>query len=184
MKAQSTTPRTNWALIIISILIAYGLFLLPAFERFILGLGEWSYLGAFFAGILFVFTSTVATAVVVFHILGEVMSPWTIGLIAGLGALLGDYLIFMLIRRYIAEHTKRLAKSIHASSWFRFAKSKHFDWILPLIVIIIVALPFPDEVGMALLGISKIKPYQFIILAFVLHSITIALIAMTGQVMQ
>lgn len=181
MKSEAKTPRTNWALVIISVLIAYGLFLLPAFKDFILNLGEWSYFGVFLSGILFVFTFTVATAVVAFHTFGEIMLPWTIGLIAGLGAVVGDYLIFMFVRKHIQERTQRLAKDLEKYTWFKIAKNKYFEWLLPLVGIIIVALPFPDEVGMVLLGISKIKPYQFIILAFVLHSITIALIAMTGQ---
>lgn len=184
MKSEAKTPRTNWALIIISILIAYGLLLLPTFKDFILNLGEWSYFGIFISGILFVFTSTVATAVIVFHRFGEIIPPWTIGLIAGLGAVVGDYLIFMFIRKHIAGHTRSLAKKIHKSTWFKVVKVKHVEWVLPLAGVIIVALPFPDEVGMALLGISKIKPHQFVILAFILHTITITLIAMTGQVIQ
>ncbi len=179
METQTTAPRTNWALIIISIIIAFGLSRHQPFNDFLLGLGDWSYLGIFFAGILFVFTFTVASAVIVFHALGEVISPWMIGLIAAFGAVIGDYLIFILIRKYIRGYTERLANRFPK---FLKSKNKYFQWMLPVIGVLIVALPFPDEVGMALLGISKIKPYQFIILAFVLHAIMIALIAMTAQI--
>jgi len=182
MAPQTTTPRTNWVLIIVSIIIAFGLSQYQPFHNFLLGLGDWSYIGAFFAGVLFVFTSTVALAVIVFHMLGEFMPPWTIGIIAGFSAAVGDYLIFMFVRKHIFGDTERLAKQFPKSFWGRLAKNTYFQWALPVLGIAIVALPFPDEVGIALLGISKIKLHQFIILAFIAHAIVITLIATTGQV--
>ncbi len=182
MASRTTTPRTNWPLIGISIIVAFGLSQYQPFHEFLLGLGDWSYVGIFFTGILFVFTFTVATTIIIFHTLGEVMSPWTIGLIAGFGAVVGDYLIFMFVRKHIFGDTERLAKQFPKSFWGKLAKNTYFQWLLPVLGIAIVALPFPDEVGIALLGISKIKLYQFIILAFIAHAIIITLIAMTGQV--
>ena len=182
MASKTTTPRTNWALVGISIIAAFGLSQYQPFHDFLLGLGDWSYVGIFFTGILFVFTFTVATAIIILHMLGEVMSPWMIGLVAGLGAVIGDYLIFMFVRKHILGKTNDLAKHLPKSFWGKLAKNTYFQWLLPVLGIIIVVLPFPDEVGITLLGISKIKLYQFVILAFVAHVVIITLIAMTGKV--
>jgi len=182
MALQITPHRTNWPLIVISIVVAFGLSQYQPFHNFLLGLGNWSYVGIFFTGILFVFTFTVATAVIIFHMLGEVMSPWMVGLIAGLGAVVGDYLIFIFVRKHILGNTEFLVKHFSKSFWGKLAKNTYFQWLLPVLGIAIVVLPFPDEVGIVLLGISKIKLYQSIILAFMAHAIIITLIAMTGQV--
>jgi len=40
--------------------------------------------------------------------------------------------------------------------------------MLPVIGALIIVSPFPDELGVTLMGITKIKSYQFLILAFIL----------------
>lgn len=182
MALHTTTPRTNWVLVGISIIAAFGLSQYQPFHDFLLSLGDWSYVGIFFTGILFVFTFTVATAIIIFNTFGEFLSPWMIGLVAGLGAVTGDYLIFMFVRKHVLGNINNLIKHSPKSLWAKIAKNTYFQWVLPVLGILIVALPFPDEVGIALLGISKVKPYQFVILAFVAHTIIITLIAMTGRI--
>ncbi|MBU1083029.1 hypothetical protein KKE14_01135 [Patescibacteria group bacterium] len=182
MEARKKSSNASWLLIIISIIIAFLLSRYQPFHAFLLGLGDWSYVGIFLTGILFVFTFTAATAIIIFNTLGEVMSPWSIGLIAGLGAALGDYLIFMFVRKHVSKHTKRLIESPSNSFLGKLFKNSYFRWVLPVVGGIIVALPFPDEIGIALLGISKIKIRQFVILAFVLHAVIITLVAMTGRI--
>jgi len=134
MALQTTPHRTNWPLVGISIIIAFGLSQYQPFHDFLLGLGDWSYVGIFFTGLLFVFTFTVATTIIIFHMLGEIMSPWVIGLIAGLGAVMGDYLIFMFVRKHILGNTERLIKHLPKKSFCgRIAKNTYFQWVLPVL---------------------------------------------------
>ncbi|MEK7660290.1 MAG: hypothetical protein AAB343_03750 [Patescibacteria group bacterium] len=38
---------------------------------------------------------------------------------------------------------------------------------------IIIASPFPDEVGISLMGISQLKNWQFLVISFLLNSLGI-----------
>lgn len=40
----------------------------------------------------------------------------------------------------------------------------------------IIASPFPDEIGVSLMGISKLKTYQFLLIAFALNILAVFLI--------
>jgi hypothetical protein len=44
-------------------------------------------------------------------------------------------------------------------------------WLLPLVGAIIIASPLPDEPGVAMLGISKIRRWVFTVVVFFLNTI-------------
>jgi uncharacterized membrane protein YdjX (TVP38/TMEM64 family) len=46
---------------------------------------------------------------------------------------------------------------------------------------IIIASPLPDEMGVGLMGISKLKTSQFILLSFVLNAIGIFIVVTAGS---
>jgi hypothetical protein len=52
----------------------------------------------------------------------------------------------------------------------RIFSTPYFAWILPVLGAFIIASPFPDEIGIGLMGISRMKTWQFLLLAFVLNS--------------
>ena len=58
--------------------------------------------------------------------------------------------------------------------------TKYFSWTLPVLGAVIIASPLPDEMGVGLMGISKLKTSQFILLSFVLNSIGIFIIVSAG----
>ena len=49
---------------------------------------------------------------------------------------------------------------------------------------IIIASPFPDEIGVSLMGISKMKTYQFILISFLLNAIGIFLVVSASLVIK
>jgi len=180
--SQNAAPRTNWALVGISIIVAIGLAQYQPFQDFLLGLGDWGYLGVFVAGIFFAFTFTISTAIVVLLLFGQTIPAWEIGLIAGLGATVGDFFIYKFIKDHLIERASNLLKKFRKFPLTEIAKTKYFKWTLPILGALIIASPFPDEIGMTLLGIAKVKTYQFMILSFVLNVIGITLVAMAAAV--
>ncbi|MCC7436766.1 hypothetical protein IT402_02755, partial [Candidatus Nomurabacteria bacterium] len=58
----------------------------------------------------------------------------------------------------------------------RIISTPYFAWLAPVIGAIIIASPLPDEIGVGLIGISKMKNWQFLVLSFVLNSLGILLI--------
>lgn len=167
----------NLSLLGVSLIIAVILFRLESFHQFLLGLGDLGYIGAFIAGILFVSTFTVATGGVILLVLSEKLSPVEIGIFAGLGAVLGDFTIFRFVRDNLAGELKAIYNHIdHNNHLVRILHTKYFSWTFPVFGAIIIASPLPDEIGVSLMGISRMKTYKFLILSFILNASGIFLV--------
>jgi len=167
----------NLTLVFFGVLFAVLLSRIQGFHEFLVHLGRFGYIGAFFAGMLFVSTFTVATSALILLTLAETLSPIEIGLIAGFGAVVGDLTIFHLMKDNLSreieyiytqfDHKKHLKKLFH---------TKYFNWMLPVIGAIIIASPFPDELGVSMIGLSKMNTIKFIVLSFILNSLGIFLV--------
>ena len=97
-KNNSHWKYQNLTIVFFGIIFAVLLSRVEAFHSFLTHLGGLGYIGAFFAGILFVSTFTVATGVLILFTLAETLHPVEIGLIAGLGAVVGDLTIFRFVK--------------------------------------------------------------------------------------
>lgn len=163
------------------LILAFLLARFEVFHSFLLNLGNFGYLGAFFAGVFFVSTFTVATGVVILLILTETLLPWEIGLIAGLGAVLGDFVIWRFVKENLASELESIYHQLDPKQrLLKIFHSKYFSWTLPVIGALIVVSPLPDELGITLLGIAKMKTYQFLIISFLLNTLGIFLVISTS----
>ncbi len=134
------------------------------------------YIGSFVAGIFFVSTFTVAPAGVVLFKLAQIYNPIFIALSAGVGAVLGDYLIFRFLKDNVFEEIKPVFMKLGGSYIQRLLSTPYFAWFAPVLGAIIIASPFPDEIGVGLMGISKLKNWQFLTISFLLNSLGILII--------
>ena len=167
----------NLTLLGASIAIAISLSGYEPLHRFLLGLGNLGYIGAFVAGILFVSTFTAATGAVILFLLAEKLSPLEIGIIAGLGAVIGDFTIFKFVKDNLLEELKDIYNHVdHDNHLKKIFHTKYFSWAFPVFGAIIIASPLPDELGVSLIGISKMKTYKFLLLSFVLNALGIFLV--------
>lgn len=158
----------------------FGAILLSQFEgfhSFLLRLGNLGYFGAFIAGILFVSTFTVATGALILLVLAENLSPIEIGLIAGMGAVVGDLTIFHFVKDNLAAEIMDIYNHIdHDNHIKKVFHSKYFNWTLPILGSLIIASPLPDELGVSLMGLSKTSTRKFIVISYILNSLGIFLI--------
>ena len=134
------------------------------------------YIGSFVAGIFFVSTFTVTPASVVLFSLGQSYNPFVIALTAGFGAVIGDYVIFRFLKDSIFEEIKPIFMKLGGSEISRLMSTPFFAWLAPVVGALIIASPFPDEIGIGLMGISKLKNWQFLAISFVLNSLGILVI--------
>ncbi len=174
----------NLILLCISIIIALLLSGYEPFHYFLLHLGNLGYVGAFIAGVLFVSTFTVATGAVILLILAETLSAVEIGIIAGLGAVVGDFTIFRLVKDSLAKEITPIYNHFGGKQITALLHTKYFSWTLPVIGAIIIASPFPDEIGVSLMGIVKMKTYKFLLLSFILNAIGIFLVISASTVIK
>jgi hypothetical protein len=166
----------NLTVLFTSLLFALILSQLKIFHELLLNLGSWGYVGAFFAGMLFVVSFTAATGAVILFLLAESLSLLEIGLIAGLGAMFGDLTIFRFVKDNLVNELEPLYQRFGGNHLNHVLHSRYFHWTLPLVGALIIASPLPDEVGVSLMGISKMKTYKFIFVSFLLNAIGIFLV--------
>ena len=174
----------NLAILFFGITFSVFLSKYQPFHNFLLSLGELGYLGAFIAGLLFVISFTASTGAVILFVLAKRLSPIEMGLIAGLGAVVGNLIIFRFVKDNLVEEIKPLYERFGGNHINHVLHSKYFHWTLPVIGAIIIASPFPDEIGISLMGISKMKTYQFVIASFILNFIGIFLIVSASLVVK
>ena len=174
----------NLTVLFLSLLIAFFAFRIESFHTFLLQLGNFGYIGAFVAGVLFVSTFTVATGAVILLVLAEQLSAIEIGLVAGLGAVVGDMLIFRFVKDTILEEITPIYHTLGGKHVTAILHSRYFSWSLPVIGAIIIATPLPDEIGVSLMGIAKMNTYTFFLLAFVLNAVGIFLVVSASMIIK
>ena len=160
-------------LLFLGIIFSVTLSRVEILNSFLLNLGRFGYIGAFIGGMLFVSTFTIGTGVLVLFRLAQNLSTFELGILAGLGGVLADFLFFRFVRNGLLEEIKPLYTHFGGDNLTKILRGKKLKWLLPIIGIIIIASPLPDEIGAGILGVTRIKTYQFLILSFILNSIGI-----------
>ncbi len=172
----------KFLLLVLTFVAAYILFsgrsFLP-FHNFLLSLG---YFGTFLAGIFFVYGFTAAPATAILLILAKSQDIVLAGLIAGVGALLGDLIIFKLIRHSFADELEKLRKERVVSYFDSKAPASLKRYLMPIFAGFIIASPLPDEIGVSLLAASKtISMRTFSIIAYLFNTVGIIIILIIGN---
>lgn len=140
------------------------------------GLG---YVGVILAGMFFVSTFTVLPAAAVLTFLSKDLDVAAMSLFAGLGAMIGDYLIFRFVKDDLAKELKLIFRQVGGNNIFKFHRiihTKYFAWLGPVIGALIIASPLPDELGVGLLGIYQVENKKFILLSYIMNTIGIFLL--------
>jgi hypothetical protein len=152
------------------------------FLDFILSASQgWTILSSFIAGLFFTSVFTISPASIAIAHLAQSIDPVTLALWGALGSMLGDLVIFSFIRDVFAEDIKG---AIKASRFKRLLGSTHFGflrWFGPILGALVIISPLPDELGLGLMGISRMKIRYLIPLAFVLNFIGIYIIALISS---
>ena len=171
----------NTMLLVVSLIAFFYVARTPQVDAAIKSVGSLGYLGAFMTGVFFVSTFTVAPAAVVLFHLATMLHPVEIALLAGVGAMVGDYIIFRYMKDHVFAELLPLARKAQTPRLKILFKSPYFAWILPVVGAFLIASPLPDELGVSMLGMSKVKKWQFFLLAFVLNTVGIFLIVSAAR---
>ena len=169
------------ALVILSVFIAIILAKTGALKDLITSTQEVRFIGSFISGILFVSVFTAAPATVALGEIAQSNSVITVAIIGGLGALIGDLIIFRFVKDRVSQHFSYLIKVSKSERFFSIFKLRLFRWIVPFVGALIIASPLPDEIGVAMLGLSKMKNSYFILLSFLLNSAGILIIGLIAK---
>ena len=163
-------------LLIISIIIVFFISTTPWGHNAIVRFSHFGYWGAFLAGMFFVFTFTITPATIVLLSYAQTHDPLMVAILAGLGGVVGDFIILKIMRDNVFHELRPLFMNLGGKYLSRVIRSRYFSWLAPIFGAIIVMSPFPDEVGIGLMGVSHLKNWQFALLSFTLGSIGIFMI--------
>ncbi|MBA3285846.1 MAG: hypothetical protein H0U27_12415 [Nitrosopumilus sp.] len=130
---------------------------------------EFTILGSFLAGIFFTSIFTVAPASIVLAELSTQHSPFIVALCGAAGAMVGDLIIFLFIRDRVSDDITYILKKIKFKKISSLFHLGFLRVLSPLIGALIIASPLPDELGIAMMGMSKMKTYLLIPIAFIMN---------------
>ncbi|MBI4151479.1 hypothetical protein HY496_00785 [Candidatus Woesearchaeota archaeon] len=138
------------------------------------------YVGTFIAGLLYAYSFTAILATALLLLLAREQNVIFAGLIAGMGAILGDFLFFKLMRGSFSQELHQLSKEKVIA---RLGKPFHRHKRHALIALagIIISSPLPTEVGIALLSsLKEMTTKRFLAVVFLLHTFGIFVILLIG----
>jgi len=168
-------------IILLSVILAIFLVKTHAFEFIINGTNFNGLIGSFVAGLFFTSVFTVAPATVALGEISQTNNIFLVVVLGGLGAMVGDYVIFKFFKNRIGadlinlikdKNRRRLKHILHSHIWKR---------ILAILGALIIASPLPDELGLMLMGMSKLKNSIFFPVSFLMNSLGILIIALIAN---
>ncbi|MDO8548095.1 MAG: hypothetical protein Q7R71_00260 [bacterium] len=171
----------NTTILVLSLVALFFLAQTETARVLIEQIGSYGYIGATITGIFFVSTFTVAPAIVVLVGLAQILDPWILALSAGAGGAFGDFVIFRFLRDGVFEELRPFYRKYGGSHLNALGRNRIFAWMAPALGAIIIASPLPDEIGIGLMGLSKIKTWQFVCLVFVLDTLGILAIVLLAR---
>ncbi len=170
----------NLTLLGISIALTAWLFYSGQIEQLVASFGNLGYVGVFLAGLMFVSTFTIFPATAILFAFSKELPTLPVALIGASGAMTMDYLAFRFIRDHLLEELNPFLKMLRIYRPVNILKTKYFAWLAPVVGAIIIASPFPDELGLTLLGLTRISAERFIALTFCLNFTGILLISLAA----
>jgi hypothetical protein len=133
-------------------------------------------------GLFFTSFFTTPLAIAMFANIAHQGNIFLIALLGGLGAVVGDSILFFFVRDRVVKDSAFLMSGPRWKRILRIFKKRRFRRILPIVGAIIIASPLPDELGLALLGVSTLSRPQFFLLSFAMNSLGIFIILLVAQI--
>lgn len=171
----------NTLFLALSMVLFFLLAQTPQVDGILRQLGYMGRLGSLITGFFFVSTYTVVPAGYVLFELAKYQNALEVAAFAGVGAMLGDYIIFRFIRDRVMDEIMPYLSKVGTSKVRRLFTTPYFAWLVPVIGAVIVASPLPDELGVSLMGASKMKSTHFMVITYLLNAAGILVIVLLAE---
>ena len=168
------------AIIALGIVVSIILVKTGVLKNIVSSAREIEILGSFLSGMFFVSIFTAAPSLAVLTEISQTSSPYLVAFWGALGALIGDLIIFKFVKDSLSVSLLGFVKR-EENRLIKFFRKKHFRVFLPFIGAIIIVSPFPDELGLMMMGLSRLNIFYFIPLAFALNFLGILIIAFVAK---
>lgn len=170
---QSKTRR-NTFLFIGSIILSIILYRYGFFESLINATPNLRVFHTYLAGIFFTSVFTLAFSLSLFAELVETSPIKYLVPIGGLGAMTGDLIIFKALSNHaIKKERDAVLEKVKKLPLKRIMHTKYFTIGAVIIGALLIASPFPDELGIGLMSLSNLKLRHFLLISLIVNSIGI-----------
>jgi hypothetical protein len=169
------------AIIFLSIIIAVLLVKTGVLGDLLATAGGFKFFGSFIAGIFFTSIFTTAPATVTLGEIARVEPLWPTVFLGGAGAALGDLLIFGFVKDSLSRNLSALINHFPSRRLRHVFRLKFFRWFIAFLGALVVASPLPDELGLAMMGLSKMKNSVFIPLSFLIDSFGVLIVCLIAR---
>ena len=169
MKLLKNYKYKNLTLVFLNIILTIFLSKYDFFNKFLFETRYIPFIGSFIAGVLYVSIPTAVLGILILADLSGKLSSIEIAMLAGLGAAVADFFIFRFFKDDLLKEITPIYYNFGGKHLNKLMYHKFFRWSLPIIGAIMIASPFPDEIGIGLMGLTHIKKYQFILMCLALN---------------
>jgi hypothetical protein len=127
---------------------------------------EYDTLASFVSG--FFFSSGIATppAMVALAESAVYVPIWQLCIVGAIGSVVGDLVLFRFMRSRLLEYVLDVSLHPGVRRFGRRIAAGPLWWLGPIVGAIVIASPLPDELGLIMMGLSSIRLWQFVSLAF------------------
>ena len=170
----------DMTLIVMSVLCAIFIAKVGFSTYLIDSLNGYTYVAIFISGMFFTSAFTTPFAIVALGSLALEHNIFLVAVLGGLGALSGDYVMFRFIKDRVSEDFGYLLNLSKIKRLPHLFRTTAFQWFAPFLGALVIASPLPDEIGVAILGLSKLNTRVFVPISFLANSFGILLIGLVA----
>lgn len=143
------------------------------FQELILPFGMF---GVAIAGALYTYSFTASIGALLLISLAPFHPVGVLAVVGGVGATIADYTIFKFVRDDLKKEVKRFGASKMIRNICSADGILCRSWMRNLLGTAIMASPFPDELGVAMMSTTKMRQGTFLMLAFIVDMLGIYLL--------
>ena len=136
-------------------------------------------ISSFVAGIFFTSVLTTAPAVAALAEIAEAQGMIITAVLGAAGSVVGDSILFYIMRDRISDRLIRFAaRLLPKRRRVSLLDPTVTRWLLFALAGVVIASPLPDEIGISILGLSKVNPTLFIPVSFFFNFVGILVIGL------
>jgi hypothetical protein len=166
----------DFFMIVVGIVFAFILSKLGIIDAVVSIFRDYYIVACFVSGIFFTSIFTIAPSSVTLVHLSKTAPIPSVIFWGALGAMFGDLILFLFIKDRFADDLKKVFKPTSVRYLLKSFHLGFMRWLSPVIGALIIASPLPDEFGITLLGMSKMKISILLPIAFVMNMLGIYLL--------
>lgn len=174
-KRPKNLTRDLW-IIALSVILAVYLVKSGVLHGVLASTAATGIIAAFIAGTFFTSVITTAPSIAFFIELAEFEPLKVLVPVGALGALFGDLVLFRFVKDTFADDLVYLFHIARTGRVYKILHSRPLRWLIPIVGALIIASPFPDEIGIVMLGLNGTRTRYFIPISLAMNALGIFII--------